>query len=135
MVKLKSDCWEHSDAYRQALEDFGITQLLSRIDKYRDDDFDAMRMALQKQEVESIANLLIEQLIANLKGSVLANYLYVVRNRTIHRPWAIARILPGAKASIIASFVNRQDADDRLRALQRYIPNAVFEIVFCTPES
>jgi hypothetical protein len=64
---------------------FGITQLLSRIDNYRDGDFDAMRMALQKQEVESIANLLIEQLIANLKGSVLANYLYLVRNRSIHR--------------------------------------------------
>jgi hypothetical protein len=32
MVKRKSDRWEHSDAYRQSLDDFGITQLLSRID-------------------------------------------------------------------------------------------------------
>lgn len=92
MVKLNSDRSEHSEAYRQALDDFGITQLLSRIDNYRDGDFDAMRMALQKQEVESIAHLLIEQLIANLKGSVLANYLYLVRNRPMHRPWAIARM-------------------------------------------
>lgn len=88
MIKPHSHRWEHSDAYQQALDDFGITQLLSRISSYRDGDFVAKRMLLQKPEVESIAKLLIEQLTANLKGSVLANYLYVVRSQTIHRPWA-----------------------------------------------
>ena len=119
----------------QAL-DQSIAQLLSRIGNYRDRDFDALRMSLQEQEVESIATLLIEQLSTNLKGSVLANYLFAIRNRgTLQRPWTIVRILPGAKTHTIARFVNRQDAEDRLRALRRYVPNAMFEIVFDLGES
>jgi hypothetical protein len=119
----------------QAL-DQSITQLLSRISNYHDADFDAARMSLKEQELESIATLLIEQLSANLKGAVLANYLFAIRNRaTLQRPWIIVRILPGAKTHIIARFVNRQDAEDRLRALQRYVPNATFEIVFDLGES
>jgi hypothetical protein len=136
MVKLVRDRGDRSDAYQQALDDFGIAQLLSRISNYRDRDFDAIRMNLQAQELESIATMLIEQLSANLKGAVLANYLLAIRNRvTLQRPWAIVRILPSAKNHIIARFVNRQDADDRLRALQRYVPNAIFEIVFDLGES
>ncbi|GET39039.1 hypothetical protein [Microseira wollei] len=116
--------------------DQSITQLLSRISNYHDGDFDAARMSLPQQEVEGIATLLIEQLSANLKGAVLANYLFAIRNRaTLQRPWMIVRIIPGAKTHIIARFVNRQDADDRLRALQRYVPNAVFEVVFDPGES
>jgi len=119
----------------QAL-DQSIKQLLSRISNYHDGDFDAARMSLQPQEVEDIATLLIEQLSAYLKGAVLANYLLIIRNRaTIQRPWMIVRILPGAKTHAIAHFVNRQDAEDSLRALQRYVPNAAFEIVFDLVES
>lgn len=122
--------------YQQALDDFSITQLLSRISNYRDRDFDAARMSLQQQELEDIATLLIEQLSANIKGAVLANYLLVIRNRVkLQRPWMIVRILPGAKTHAIARFVNRQDAEDRLRALRRYVPNAAFEIVFDLVES
>ena len=119
----------------QALEQ-SIAQLLSRISNYCDRDFDAARMSLQQQEVEDIATLLIEQLSVNLKGAVLAKYLLGIRNRVkLQRPWTIVRILPGAKNHTIARFVNRSDAEDRLRALRRYLPNATFEIVFDLVES
>ena len=49
------------------------------------------------------------------------------------RPWAIARILPQAKVYIVARFRNRQDADDHKRVLRRFIPSAVFEIIFDPP--
>jgi putative acetyltransferase len=55
-------------------------------------------------------------------------------NALSERPWAIARILPSAKAYIVARFRNRQDADDHLRVLYRFIPSAIFEIVFDIPD-
>jgi len=45
--------------------------------------------------------------------------------------WAIVRILPNAEHYTIARFVNRQDADDRRRALSRFIAGGVFEVVMC----
>jgi hypothetical protein len=50
------------------------------------------------------------------------------------RPWAIVRILPNAKACIIAHFRNRQDANDHVRVLYRFIPGAQFEVMFTPPE-
>jgi putative acetyltransferase len=50
------------------------------------------------------------------------------------RPWAIARIMPTAKAYIVARFRNRQDADDHLRVLHRFIPAAEFDIIFDPPQ-
>ncbi|MEQ8958809.1 MAG: hypothetical protein RLP02_12940 [Coleofasciculus sp. C2-GNP5-27] len=44
--------------------------------------------------------------------------------------WTIVQFLPNAKHSTIARFVNRQDAQDHLRFLQRYVPTGTFEIVF-----
>ena len=55
-------------------------------------------------------------------------------NALSERPWAIARILPSTKAYIVARFRNRQDADDHLRVLYRFIPSATFEIVFDIPD-
>jgi hypothetical protein len=40
-------------------------------------------------------------------------------------------ILPNAQHYTIARFVNRQDADDRRRALCRFILGGVFEVVMC----
>lgn len=51
----------------------------------------------------------------------------------IHRPWAIAQILPNLKTHILARFRNRQDADDHVRVLRRFVPKAVFAIVFEPP--
>ncbi len=46
------------------------------------------------------------------------------------RPWAIVRLLPDARHYTIARFFNRQDAHDHLRMLNRFMPDANFQIVF-----
>ena len=48
--------------------------------------------------------------------------------------WTIAIALPDARQRTIARFCNRQDAEDHLRVLQRFVPSAQFEIVFNLPE-
>lgn len=52
----------------------------------------------------------------------------------IHRPWMLVQILPNLKTHTIARFSNRQDADDYLRVLRRFVPQAAFEIVFEPPD-
>jgi hypothetical protein len=49
-------------------------------------------------------------------------------------PWTIVCILPKARHQIVARFYNRQDAQDHLRFLQRFMPASVFEIVFDQPD-
>lgn len=49
------------------------------------------------------------------------------------RPWAIVRILPKAQRCTVARFRNRQDADDHMRLLRRFIRAALFEIIFDSP--
>jgi hypothetical protein len=48
--------------------------------------------------------------------------------------WTIAIALPDAKQRTVARFCNRQDAEDHLRVLRRFVPSATFEIVFNPPE-
>jgi hypothetical protein len=162
MVNPVSDGNEYTRGYQQALDDFGITQLLSRIRSYSDDDFDATGACMTQPELESFAVFLILRVGANLKGSALAKpskriarYLNTLRkanspviadraielnsNSISKTPeeskegdrhfWAIVRILPNAQHYTIARFVNRQDADDRRRALCRFIPGGVFEVM------
>ena len=50
------------------------------------------------------------------------------------RPWTIVRILPDARHYSVARFRNRQDANDHLRLLRRFIPAAEFEIIFAPLE-
>ena len=49
------------------------------------------------------------------------------------RPWAIVRLLPNARRYTVARFYNRQDADDHMRFLNRYMPAAEFEVLFDVP--
>ncbi|WP_293349646.1 MULTISPECIES: hypothetical protein [unclassified Microcoleus] len=153
MVRPGSDESEYSRGYQQALNDFGVTQLLSRIRCYSDDDFDANRARMTQPELESFAVFLILRVGANLNGSAIARYLNTLRkansptiadrayqlnsnarSKTSEESdrisWAIVRILPNAEHYTIARFVNRQDADDRRRALCRFIPGGVFEVVW-----
>ncbi|MEQ9669724.1 hypothetical protein [Coleofasciculus sp. G2-EDA-02] len=46
------------------------------------------------------------------------------------RPWAIVRLLPNAQRHTIARFHNRQDAQDYMRFLHRFVPTAEFELLF-----
>ena len=61
--------------YQQALDDFGIAYLLTRLKTYSDDDFDAAWMNLTQSELESLAAILIRDLTANLNGKAIAGYL------------------------------------------------------------
>ena len=45
-------------------------------------------------------------------------------------PLAVVRILPKCQRCIVARYRNRQDAHDSLRVLRRFIPAAVFELIF-----
>ncbi len=168
MIERSSDESEFSRGYQQALDDFGITQLLSCIRSYSDADFDAQRVQLQEKEVKSLAGHLIEQLAANLTGSLIGSYLDIdilrkagakiiaahSPNRQITaqpednlqltktpdllkpdyaKPWVIVRVLPDARNHIVARFCNRQDADDHLRALCKFVRSGIFEIMFDRP--
>ncbi|MEG4800742.1 hypothetical protein QUB63_14175 [Microcoleus sp. ARI1-B5] len=131
MIEPSSDGSEFSCGYQQALDDFGISQLLLCIRNYSDADFDTQRMQLKQKELHSLAAHLIEQLVANLKGSLIASYLNTLRKAGDYsKPWAIVRILPNARNHTVARFCNRQDADDHLRALRRFVRSGIFEIVF-----
>lgn len=55
-------------------------------------------------------------------------------NAQSNRPWTIVRILPDARHYTVARFRNRQDANDHLRLLRRFIPAAAFEIIFAPLE-
>ena len=66
--------------YQQALIDFAITDLLQDINTYSDTHFDAAWAALTTQEVETLAAILIQTLIASLKGNLLETYLSAIRD-------------------------------------------------------
>jgi hypothetical protein len=49
------------------------------------------------------------------------------------RPWVIVLIRANAPSSELTRLRNRQDADDHLRALRRFMPTAQFELMFDPP--
>ncbi len=49
------------------------------------------------------------------------------------RPWVIVLLLPQAQHRELVRFRNRQDAEDHLRALRRFMPKTQFELVFEMP--
>lgn len=160
MLQPPSSGSEYARGYQQALNDSGVTQLLSNISNYSDADFDATRARITQQELESLAVFAILRVGANLKGIKIVRYFNTLRKANspivADRPaielnsnpisktpekfhegdrnsWAIVRILPNAQYYTVARFFNRQDADDGLRVLSRFIPGGVFEIVFDRP--
>ncbi|QSJ18327.1 hypothetical protein JYQ62_05800 [Nostoc sp. UHCC 0702] len=52
----------------------------------------------------------------------------------LYRPWLIVRILASTQAHTVARFANRQDAEDHMRVLHRFLPNAVFDLMFEPPD-
>jgi hypothetical protein len=49
------------------------------------------------------------------------------------RPWVIVMIRVDAPSSELARLRNRQDGEDHLRALRRFMPTAQFELMFDPP--
>ena len=50
-------------------------------------------------------------------------------------PWTLVLLREKMQRHVVARFRNRQDADDQLRAIRRYMPKARFEIVFDLTEA
>lgn len=80
MGKTASETSAPLHTYQQALDDFGITQLLSGLSHYADADFNAQVMNLETQERDRLAALLIQRLTSSLNGKVLASYLNAIRH-------------------------------------------------------
>lgn len=80
MVKSVNEKNPHPQAYEQALDDFGITELRSHLSNYADADFNAALMNLEEQELETLAAILIQRLTKNLKGKLIASYLNAIRH-------------------------------------------------------
>jgi hypothetical protein len=80
MVELVREKNDDPRAYQQALDDFGITELLSHISNYVDADFNAALMNLEKYERECLAAILIQRLTQSLNGKLIASYLNAIRH-------------------------------------------------------
>ena len=72
---LKPVCYKTDvcQGYQQALDDFGITQLLAKLSNYSDADFDSAWIQPQQQELENLAAILISQLTDSINGKLIAN--------------------------------------------------------------
>ena len=70
----------YQDGYQQALEDFGITELLEMLSNFQDADFDAHSLHLEPEELDSLAAILIGQLTASLNGKLVSGYLNAHRH-------------------------------------------------------
>lgn len=80
-----------------------------------------------KQEQTELYAIL-QQVLTQLRGEVTK-----LEPEDYSRPWAIVRLLPAARRYTVARFYNRQDAQDHLRFLNRFIPAAKFEVIFDVP--
>ncbi len=61
--------------YQQALDDFAIASLLSRLQTLCNTEFDAVGMNVSQSELESLAAILIRELTATLNGKIVSGYL------------------------------------------------------------
>jgi hypothetical protein len=84
MLKTASETIDRPKTYQQALDEFGITDLMSHIRNYADEEFNAAVMNLEEQELESLAAILIQRLISSLNGKAIANYLNAIRHGDSH---------------------------------------------------
>ncbi len=103
----------YQKGYQQALEDFAIPNLLTRLKTYSDadfdGDFDVAWMNLSESELESLAALLIRQLTANLKGKAIAGYLNAMRQgSTILPPSLVHLTFPPPSIDLPANYPNVQ---------------------------
>jgi hypothetical protein len=71
---------------------------------------------------------ILQQALIKLRGEMTR-----LEPQEYSRPWAIVRLLPDARRYTVARFFNRQDAEDHLRFLTRFIPAAKFELIFDVP--
>lgn len=70
----------YQKGYQQALNDFAITDLLTQLRTYSDTNSDIAWDALEQQEFENLAAILIQSLIANLNSKLIADHLKALRH-------------------------------------------------------
>lgn len=105
MLKPVSYKTDQHRAYQQALDDFGITELLAKLKNYSDADFDSTWMQLQQQELETLAAILISALTHSINGKLLGAYLHLIRhNHQDIAPGLINLKYPDASIELPANF-------------------------------
>ncbi len=70
----------NSHAYQEALDDFGITDLLEKLSHFKDANFEAQWLHLEPEELDSLAAILIQQLTTSLNGKLISSYLNTIRH-------------------------------------------------------
>jgi hypothetical protein len=80
-LQLLDHPYKHSKEYQQALDQFGVTELLTTLSCFCDPDFDTAQIQLDEQERERLAALLIQQLCRSLDGQLLAETLALLRSK------------------------------------------------------
>jgi len=125
------------DGYQQALEDFAIAPLITRLKTYSDadfdGDFDVAWMNLTESELESLAALLIRQLTANLKGKAIpygtaslhAGYLNAIRHGSTDIPPSLVHLVfPPPSIDLPANFPDVQTPHYLYGDKLRWIPDS-----------
>lgn len=80
MLKPRSSKTDEHRAYQQADDDFGITELLAKLNNYFDADFNSAWIQPQQQEIETLAAILISQLTHSINGKLIADYLNLIQH-------------------------------------------------------
>ncbi|MBD1933353.1 MULTISPECIES: hypothetical protein [Cyanophyceae] len=110
--------------YQQALDDFAIAPLLTRLKTYSDADFDAAWMNLTQLELESLTAILIQDFTANLKGKAIAGYLNAIRHGSTNIPPSlIQRAFTPPSIDLPANFPNVQTPRYLYGDKLRWIPD------------
>ncbi|HAG82052.1 MAG TPA: hypothetical protein DCL61_13005 [Cyanobacteria bacterium UBA12227] len=71
--------------YQQALDDFGLSDLLLKLSNFSEQDLDTQWLNSREETLDLIAVWLIEQLTASLKGNLISSYLNAMPHGDSHR--------------------------------------------------
>jgi hypothetical protein len=114
----------YQNGYHQGLEDFAITNLLTRLKTLCDADFDASWMNLTPPELESLAAILIQELTTNLEGKAIAGYLNALRHGSSDTPPRLGhKSFPSPSIDLPTNFPNVQSPRFLYGDKLRWIPD------------
>jgi hypothetical protein len=115
----------YQNGYQQALKDFALTNLLTRLKTYSDADFDAASMNFTQPELESLAAILIRDLTGNLKGKAIAGYLNAIRHSSTDIPPSLVHLaFPPPSIDLPANFPDVQTPRYLYGDKLRWIPDS-----------
>ncbi len=107
LIRPGSTRSDRSQGYQLALDDFGITELLTQLGNYSDTDFDTAQTNPTQPELESLAAILIQQLTTNINGNAIADYINAMRQCRANIPPALVHLaVPAPSLDLPANFPN-----------------------------